>query len=103
MKLQGVGSSNWWLLSPELPKGSPASHKGLIQREVTSVLRGREGKEEEQSLLASPGGGVCVCGGAICKQPGTGKWEQLLMCVCVCVCVGGGSLGNLAMWLVQPS
>lgn len=75
--------------------GSPASHKGLIQREVTSVLRGREGKEEEQSLLASPGGGG---GETVCKQPGTGKWEQLLV---LCVC--GGSLGNLEMWLVQPN
>lgn len=100
MKLQGVGSSNWWLLSPELPKGSPASHKGLIQREVTSVLRGREGKEEEQSLLASPGGGVCVWGGgqfASSQEQGSGN-----SCLCVYVCVGG-SLGNLAMWLVQPS
>lgn len=37
---------NWRLLPPELPTGSPAPHKGLIQREVTSVpLRGgRKGK-----------------------------------------------------------
>lgn len=87
MKLQGVGSSNWWLLSPELPKGSPASHKGLIQREVTSVLRGREGKEEEQSLLASPGGGVCVCVGGNLQAA---RNREVGTAACVCMCVGGG-------------
>lgn len=72
---------------PRLPQ-RPDSEGGDLSAE-------REGKEEEQSLLASPGGGG---GGAVCKQPGTGKWEQLLV---LCVC--GGSLGNLEMWLVQPN
>lgn len=42
----GSSNSNWRLLPPELPTGGPAPHKGLIQREVTSVpLRGgRKGK-----------------------------------------------------------
>lgn len=62
--------------------GSPASHKGLIQREVTSVLRGREGKEEEQSLLASPGGG----GGGDSMQAARNREVGTAACV---VCVWG--------------
>lgn len=56
------------------------------------MLRGGGERGEQQGLSSlSLGGWV----GAVCKQPGIGKWEQLL---------GGwrGSLGNLGTWLAQP-
>lgn len=65
-------------LPPELPTGNPALHKGLIQREVTSVLRGGGG-EEEQGLSGPP-------------SEETAKGDQPLR----------GSLGNAGKGQVRP-
>lgn len=75
----GGGSSNlnWRLLPPELPTGSSAPHKSLIQREVTSVpLRGGR-KTRAGAVRSSQGQG----GGAAAQ----------------------GALGNLGTQLVQPN
>lgn len=80
---------NWRLLPPELPTGSPAPHKGLIQREVTSVPRGgrerKGGRPEPPGPSFSGGGGLLAAtrdreGGAAAQR----------------------ALGNLGTGLAQP-
>lgn len=74
---------------PRLPQ-RPDSEGGDLSAEREG---GKGGRAEPSSQSWGRRGG-----GAVCKQPGTGKWEQLLV-----LCVWGGSLGNLEMWLVQPN
>lgn len=79
---------------PRLPQ-RPDSEGGDLSAEREG---GKGGRAEPFSQ--SWGRCVCVCGGNL--QAARNREVGTAAYVCMCVCVGG-SLGNLAMWLVQPS
>lgn len=62
-------------LPPELPTGNPALHKGLIQREVTSVLRGGRERKSRASLalLQRRQRRGISCSGVSLGNPGKGQ------------------------------
>ena len=87
----GGGSSdlNWWLLPPQLPTNG----QSCLPQRPDSEGGDLSAKRREGGKSASLGSPWEVR--AVCKQPGTGKGEQLLM--------WGVVIPGLGTWLGEPN